>query len=364
MMRIIARLLLLLTILAVSLTARSAFATHKAWVLKNGGGDCMFDNPDSTEYNSGMLTNNQSVARKAVCPVALSNRWGSSASPIFPPPRWAAAKFATLYAYKAQDFLFCWAVGQSLTGSMYFSDSAVASGPVGMTKLTVNSMNNWGGDLESNNNVALRSLDFACNIPGNGANGATSIYGYNVKICQLFDTCRDLGADEEERIDTTDNQWNYVQTSGIECSPNESWDAPNVTRNFDGIKNTGTTSAAVTCPIAPPGDDSYFHNRFTRFTKVYYKGGSTSSTCVANRTCPECYLNWWDKNGQIYQSSVFTASTFGQGYVQQPDSVGTGSDFLHMGSEVEAAMYCYLPAGVTLNGIIGTMSVTRISGGQ
>jgi hypothetical protein len=364
-------LLLPLTLLTVSLTAGPAFATHKAWVLKNGGADCMFDNPDTTERNSGALTNFQSVARTAICPVALSGRWGSSSNPLFTMPRWAASKFATVYAYKAADILYCWAAAQSLSNTYYFSDSVIADGGVGPARITINHMNNWGGDLQTNKQVAIRSLDFACNIPGNHPNnGATSIVGYNVKICQLNPDCHDAQGtleqelEEDEQIRWTDNQWNYVQTSGIECSPTESWDVSSLTRNFDGIKNTGTGPVSVTCPISPPADDSYFHNRFTRFTKVYYKGGSTGSSCVTSGTCPECYLNWWDKNGFIYQSLVFTPSTFGERLVEQPSSPDGGSDFLHMGAEVETAMFCYLPPGVTLNGIIGTMSLTYISGGQ
>jgi hypothetical protein len=348
------------------LTSRPALASHKAWVLKNGGADCTFFDPTNSETIYGPLTNNLTAARTAICPVALSGRWGSTDSSLFPPSRWAAAKQAFIYAYKAADFFYCYAVGQTLGGAYYFGDTAIApTGTVGNVKLAVNTYNNWGGALESNNTMAIRSLDYVCAIPGNNATyGPTSIYGYNAKICQFSETCHD-GSPSEDIISNREGT-NYVQSSGFECSPQDGWDVPLVERSFDGIKNiSGSTVARVVCPLPQPADDSYEHGRQVDDTRVYYKGGSTSSTCVANGTCPECYLEWYDQTFAFGQSPLFTtpSSTLGSGFVVQPSGLGSSGDPNNMYGEVQTFLRCSVPAGVTLNGITSRMSVTMVSGG-
>ena len=351
----------LFAVVVVSLTAGTALATHKSWVLKNGAADCSFFDPGNAEHVQGSISNSLSVARTLICPVALSARWGSTASPIFAPMRGVPAMSAIVYTYKAADILFCNAAGVTDFGSMYFSGSAVAPSGVGPMKLVVASSSNWGGDLETNRMLVYKSLDFSCNIPAiHPQNGRTEVYGYKVKICQLQSDCSDGRLDHDDGVDSRE-RITYVQNSGFECSPAESWDVPHVTREFGGMRNTGTSRAGVICPITPPADDSYEHNRQTTNTKVYYKGGAADSNCVANQTCPECYLEWVDRNGGLSQSSVFAVEPF-QGYVKQV-SAGGGSDPNFMGTEVQSHMHCWLPTGVTLSGTTAVMSLTRISGG-
>jgi hypothetical protein len=269
---------------------------------------------------------------------------------------------ANVYLYKAGNTPSCWAVMSS--GSVFrFSQTIWATSTVGPQKIAVASQNNWGGELEANQAVTARSLDFVCSLPGADISGNTYLYGYKVKICQTNTGCSDGLLDHDDGVDSREGL-TYVQTSGFECSPQEIWDAPYIRRSLDGIAavSSATFGPGVFCPITPPADDSYEHHRATSQTRVYYKGGSTSSDCVQNRTCPECYLEWWDRDGNLYQSAQFVVSPF-QGYVMQATDPGGASNPANMGTDVQAGMLCWLPPGVTLNGINAVMSLTRVSGG-
>jgi hypothetical protein len=355
----------LLTIVAGLLPVRMAFADHKSWVLKNGGGDCAFVNANASEYANGVLTNNTATARTAICPVALSGRWGSSASPVFPPAVSARSMSAIVYVNKGGGGTpSCYAAMQSLNLAFFFSRTVPASGPLGPQKIVVASQNDWGGGLEPNESLWARSLDFNCLLSAAHASGNASIYAYKVKVCPADGqgTCNDGHTDHDASIDDNREGFVRLQTSGFECSPQEMSDTTRVTRSIHGIRNSGTVETRVFCPIALPADDSYEHQRQFSSARVYFKGGSSSSDCVQNRTCPVCNLQWWNRlpsgspqGNSLVSNPFFIDDIFGGSVF------GTGSN---VGYDVQVGVQCALPPGVTLNGITASASVTRIQGGN
>jgi len=352
---------LLLTMLAGVLPVRMAFATHKSWVLKNSAADCSFDNPGSDESSDGVLTNDTTASRTAICPVALSGRWGSSSDSVFPPGVSARAMSALVYIDDPGNGVVpnCYVAMQSTNMAFYFSASFSGSGPPGPKKIVVASQNNWGGLLEANEQLWARSIDFHCSVPAGG-----SIYAYKVKMCPAdgLGTCNDMYSDHDTAgIDDNRAGNVWIQTSGFECSPQGPWDAPNLRRTFDGIRNTSTGDAGVFCPITLPADDSYEHQRILTDTAVHYKGGSKSATCVLDRTCPDCYLRWWNR----LASGVPSNSSSGNEFMID---ISLGLSFVHnisqdLGYDVQVGVECILPAGVTLNGIVSKATVTRVQTG-
>jgi hypothetical protein len=258
--------LILSSALGVVAIASPAHATHKNWQLKNTGSQCFFTSYSTSEPPSGALEihNTTSSARYAVCPVTLAGRWGSSANSSFSVPRWAAtlsAKASIVNNNTNGSVFDCYVRTRLSTESIYFSSGASTT-TTGSKFLIVASNNQWGGTLEAAQGNDVRSMDFDCRIPGVPTNGSSSyIDAYQVKICQLSATCDDGSAPSHEGgpadgIDF-DNQYNYVQTSGIECMVDDYHEANNVQRGYAGITNTAAYGIGVFCPLTQPSGDSW-----------------------------------------------------------------------------------------------------------
>ena len=145
----------------------------------------------------------------------------------------------------------------------------------------------WGGTLEAAESNTLRSMDFDCRIPGVPTNGSASyIEAYQVKICQQITGCNDgspTGLHEDIPAGSTgfDGQYNFVQTSGFECTVSDYHEANNLWRGYAGITNNASYGIGVFCPITQPSDDSYYHVRRVEETTVYYSGGSFPPAAIS-----------------------------------------------------------------------------------
>lgn len=340
-----------------------AHATHKNWLLRNSGAACSFSKPVVAEewYDTSLNYYKYpptSPDRYAVCPVSLAGRWGSSGAISFQPVRNAKAMWANVYAYHpgtAGRVISCKAVARlGSTGSLYYSRSATATGQ-GHKRLSFMTVaQDWGGDLETNESLTLMSLDFGCTIPPDAR-----INGYKVKICQRGGACDDASGNDND-LDSTEGLFSPVQVSGIECTAQNHYGT--FKRSENGIKNHGTVFTGedkVLCPIAPPADDSYEHQRTVQRARVYFRGNNKGWTgCAASNSCPACYIVASDRAGNYYMSQLMDVPTAGAGYVEQK----SGERFATK-QEIGLAFKCEVPPGYTIVGGTAELSVTRISGG-
>jgi hypothetical protein len=175
-----------LTVVAIASPAR---ATHKSWQLKNSGSQCHFTSYSTNQPPAAdmSLNNYTSQGRFAVCPVTLAGRWGSSSSPAFAVPRWAAAMSAKVIIANNNTAglnFDCTLRARLATEALYYSATAFTN-TVGSQALLVAANNQWGGTLEAQQLQTVRSMDFYCLVPPQQTNGSASyIDAYQVKICQ------------------------------------------------------------------------------------------------------------------------------------------------------------------------------------
>jgi hypothetical protein len=348
-----------------------ASASHKSWLQKNGGADCVFSTPNSSDSLAGGVFGNRSTTqtRTAICPVGLSGRWGSNGATAFNPTRWGRALSAVLYFNKGQSntTISCSAAMQDSGGSVYYSQSASNSGAAGAQRLTVAAPiargggrfgSTWGEgtSLEQNEWKEAKSLAFHCSLPPQ-----TTVWGYKVKTCQLTADCAtDMGNDPEADATGFDFQ-NIVQANGIECqSEGPTSEVVNISRTEAGANNWAETPRRVFCPFQPPTDDTWEHDRAVAFTKVYYMNGSTDSNCYALGTCPRCELKWWSRNGTAGSQLLNTAVAGGVNdhYIRGPSSN------VNIGKETQVGVSCLVPGGVAIKGITAYMSVSRVTDGM
>jgi hypothetical protein len=353
------RLSFLIFLIAGLLQSSIASATHKNWLLKNGGAECAFASLiTSQERYPGLLENTFTSDRTAICPVALAARWGDSNYPSpFPPPRSADARSAIVYGYNptASSSLSCYAVAQTSDGSLYYSQT-ISKGGQGVARLDIatdqgpGGMGNWGygSSLEQSDlYIQPKSLDFNCTVAKNGGR----IYGYKVKMCQYQAECGGRGLTPEPEADTVGagpTGENVVQISGAECVPETG-----ILRNLTGV------SGGIYCPIAPPSDDTKEHPRYLSGTQVYYSGGTTNSDCVSVGTCPTCALVTYDRNGTRIVGKVFTKS---DGRVlHQPEP---GAAKFQIGYETNVGLSCTTTKSLTtIQGATSYISISTIQGG-
>jgi hypothetical protein len=367
----------LLGILAASsllLLGGQAWASHKAWFLKHGGAECSFMvgmvhplfGGDGGEM---FLNNHASWNRSAICPINAAGRWGSSGTTAFNPARWAEAKRAYVHVYNnnPNESVTCQAVARLRVsfapgGSLYYGTARSVSG-VGAHTIeliqTVNSMRSWGGALETNESARLRSLDFQCTVPGNqdGTFPSSYVRGYGAAFCQFgAGNCFDSGGDDFQEWET------YIQGNGANCTSG----AAGVFRGADGLTSTQNSPfnpTAVICPIVPPSQDSKEHNAaFLKDLRLYF-AGSGSAGCEQAQTCPQCVLQWEDRDGGIYNESLmFTWNS--NGYLSMPSTANGTSNPLNMKADSSTAIRCYVPAQQRIRGFTARASQTRVSGGQ
>ncbi|WP_437799907.1 hypothetical protein [Sorangium sp. So ce693] len=360
------------------LFAGVASATHKNWLLKDGGAACHFATPlsdDRVVYSSGALLNTTASNRTVICPISLASRWGSNGpgTYTFDANEWAEAMLAVVN-FQRQSFapsrtVSCYAGMQAHNGSKYYSTTVSNTGGIGSGEIKLADASNysnpnsfgsfWGSDathtLEANEGLTAASLDYNCVLPT-----LTAILGYKVMLCQLADNCDSLHNPDALPSTFPDPWdltpiWNNVQVSGIECSAaTTASGVSGITRSESGITNSSSSELDVFCPITPPADDSAEHNRFISFTNVQYSGGTALSGCVAGGTCPDCKLTWVTRDGSTSESASFT-KVAGLTRRVRLDVYKT-----LIGPEVQVGVMCRLPSNVTLEGITSTVSVSPV----
>jgi hypothetical protein len=343
----------------------TAHATHKSWVLKNSGGQCFFTSYSGVDSdlpsNRMEISNWSTSARYAICPLPLSARWGSSAgAAIFSPPRWARAmtgKAVIVNNNTAGSVFDCVARARLADESIYYSRLATTT-TTGPQALRVAIDSDWAGILEAAEGSALKSLDFECRVPANNAGNPSYINGYHVKICQFTQQCNATGDDEGPPLEGLDfdGDYAYVQTNGFECMATDRYEADMVTREYQGIKNTASYRHLVFCPITPPADDSWWHQRKVEKARVYYKNSNGASS-----PAPECFLEWRQHSASLYSLVDAWSNNFvlqqGTDYVEQPTST------ISIGVDVALGVGCFIEPNQTIKGVTARLSLTRITNG-
>ncbi|KYF82407.1 hypothetical protein BE18_15645 [Sorangium cellulosum] len=355
---------------ALSLS-HSALATHKAWLMKNGGAECTFAYPEATDRmdSSGAIYNSGTSERDVICPIALSGRWGSNGTTAFNAKRWGDALSAIVYFDRrgaGTRTVSCYAAMRASDSFVYYSASVSNTGGSGVGRLDVAGSTSGGGQwaggtgngttLEAQEDTVVKGLEFVCSVPER-----TAILGYKAKLCQLTGDCTHGSGDPEDDTTISTSGWNYVQTSGIECSAAGTEGAiASVYRHGYGATNLGSSPVDIFCPVAPPSDDSREHNRSVTDTTVYYSdlyntSSSNLNSCVGGATCPSCRLMWYDRDG-IMQDTGALSKIAGVRKLHQ-----AGTELI--GKELQFGVMCRTPPGLTIEGITSLVTVSDISGG-
>ncbi|HET9956170.1 MAG TPA: hypothetical protein VFQ61_16800 [Polyangiaceae bacterium] len=347
---------------ACLLTSGFAFATHKAWLMKNSGADCQFLSATAgdTVTTGGALKNSTAGNRTALCPQTLASRWGSNGTPVFDARTGVDARHAAVYLnhQTASSAASCYAVMTASTGALYYSATVSDSGAAGVGRITlanqIGDTGAWaaglGNTIEANEDLYAVGLAYVCTLPPN-----TSVLGTKVKLCQLSTDCHESGSDAEfDHVGGTSTLRQNVQTNGIECSATQN--PSQIVKSENGIKNNGPAANTVFCPIVPPADDTAEVTRDMWFTSVYYSGGSDASNCVSSGTCPSCNLTWTDHAGVVSNGAVIAKDTSATFKLSQNGPV-------RVGTEVAVGVLCTLPAATTLEGITAQTTITGVQQG-
>jgi hypothetical protein len=354
-----------LAILSVFVCA-PAWASHKAWVLYHTGGDCAFQSPQNHWFFGGdggdmMLWNRHDYSRTAVCPIAAAGRWGSSSSDEnFGVARWAEAKRAYVRVYNGHPTaaLTCQAVARLRVsnapgGSMYFGTARSVTGEgyhtieLVTTPPAGNPWTDWGGSLETNEGVRLRSLDFQCTLPATGSY-YSHIRGYGVAICQHLAGCWEFNPTQLRSAAGEVS----LQGNGASCTSSSG----SVFRGADGLTPSLNQLTPVSCPIVPASQDSYEQGSgYFKRLRVYYSG-TGSAGCESNGTCPSCSLILERASDASWQAS----STFvwnAAGYLELLNS-GVLPNWS------SAAIQCFVPGGQRIRGYSAWGTQAEVSGGE
>jgi hypothetical protein len=348
------------------LVCSPAWASHKAWVLYHGGGDCAFQSPRIHPVYAGdggdiVLRNKHNFNRTAVCPIAAAGRWGSSGTENFGVQRWAEAKRAYVRVYNGHltEPLTCQAVARLRVsiapgGSLYYGTARSVTGQGNHTIELVRPAppddfwTQWGGDLETNEGARLRSLDFQCTLPAQAPGSLYSyIRGYGVAVCQKLEDC---GEGNPTRVELMDGEVS-IQGNGASCS-SSSRDA---VRGAEGLLPSLNQSATVSCPILPASQDSHEHSGSFKHLQLHYTG-TGSAGCENNGTCPRCVLRWERDDGVSRGESSVLVWQPG-GYVELLTS-GVIPNWS------TAGLQCLVPKGQRIRGYTAWATQTRVSGGR
>jgi hypothetical protein len=329
---------------------RIAHAVHKSWVIRNDGSQCAFSTPDPAldSYWAYSLQNVASFTRTVGCPFALSARWGST-TPSVALPLWAGAWAANIYVNNGTPgtALTCTTRARLASGITRYSRS-VSTTSGGEQRLTTALAGDWGDTLEASEAENVRYMDFDCSLPA-----SSTVYGHKVRICQRLGGGSDCGltGDRANGEDTTRSAsgTDYVQTSGMECT---TFNNNEVSRGHTGLVNSNVGYSSVSCPLTLPADDTN-EAIGSMHVMVHYK------TTVSNEY-PTCWLNWRDRHGRFDGTAEDKWSL----EFQRPISSG----YVYLNNietrlPVGTGVFCFVPPGMTIQGITAQVGVAEVSGG-
>src|SRR5262245_51473951 len=324
--------------LVIGLSA-PAYATHKAWLLKNSGGQCALEVTTRNDVYTGTIDNPNPWGLYVTCPVTLAGR-GASSNPVVSEKTWIASKQARIFFKKVNSPFWCRARAEDVYGNVYFGDNNHWSNAnLGNQSLNlVNNENDWGGMLEPNEAAYIEQLDIECRIGSGSAANPAKIYGYDIASCQRQQQCTTVNSDNS-------GPQLFVQGSGIECSPGTSTAATYLQRSELGMKNVGASTQTAYCPITQTADDSSEHNRQVQFVNLFYTG-----------VMPTCRLEAIQADGTLVNSSNFVYQSLWN-RLELP--AGLTTDF-----EKSLAIKCDVPPGSVVEGYVVGMSGTRNSDGM
>jgi hypothetical protein len=181
------------------LVSGNAFATHKNWFLADAGSSCHLlysGAPGAVRYIDGAIVNTTSTAIGVTCPYTLAGRFASQPGPPdfpsyanFPMATWAAAdsdRPSTIRGYdgSATDDFSCTTWALTSTGSTYSGAARTRVATNNNVQIDMNIAGTWGGLLGTGASITLRALGHSCLLPGN-----SSIYGYELRLCQRDSNC-------------------------------------------------------------------------------------------------------------------------------------------------------------------------------
>lgn len=178
--------------------ARSASATHKSWILQDGGTSCRAvysGTVGAQRYVEGAVTNVSGSRITLVCPIALAGRFASQPGNLgpastFPMATWAAAEKIerpAVFGYdgSSTDNFSCTTYALTSSGSVYYGSTKTISAVNQAVRIDLtDSSASWGSTMGSGASLNVRALGHICRVPPN-----STIYGYRVKICQRSTTC-------------------------------------------------------------------------------------------------------------------------------------------------------------------------------
>lgn len=330
---------LCVAVLGLLLTGE-ARATHKSWLLKNSGAQCVLQHPARDDAYPGIVENGERAEVFVSCSVTLAARGGSSAGPRVLTRTWLAAKQARVFIKQVRSRFWCQARAEDFFGNVYWGAKRWSSGNGVQVIDLIEDERDWGGTLGLGPNY-IRQLDFECRIGGGRASNPAQLFGYDVAICQNSSRawCTTV------RVDGPGRQ-SWVQGNGIECAASTADGGRFLRRSVYGIKNEGTDRHSVHCPITQPADDSYEHDRQIYTLEVAYAGPR-----------PSCRIESFDQRGVLHSSPPLEP-----GDILRPSTLELPAVFTS-GIEKSLAVRCDLPPNSTIEGYLARMSVTRKSGG-
>ena len=349
--------ILALSIVAVvAASASPANASHRSWIMKNPGGQCVFNTPfgDSNDGYGTTIQNFANGNRSVSCPVTLASRWGTRTGGSWGVTRGADAWAAIVYSFTALDpsgTTSCFAStratnNDAASGSQFFGKTVTVTGTTGLKTIVLASGGSWGAgtSLEGNDTLTARGLVFTCSLPKFGS----SIEGYKVKLCQHNHNCYlpEPGANGENTSGPSQGS-QVVTTSATECWADAS--SPDAYRVTVGMANGSSfDSQLVHCPIVPPADDTVeVSNRQVVGATAIFSGDS-------NQTCA---LHWSHRSPSFETDSSAPFQVTNAAFPQERGLLGP----VQIGLDISMVVDCWIPPQVTLKGLINTVSISPVS---
>lgn len=322
------------------LSSGELHATHKAWLLKNSGAQCVLQYPRGNDAYPGIIENTEPFGVYVSCSVTLAGRGGSSDNGN-PAPTWLRAKQARIFVEDVRSPFWCRARAEDVFGNVYYSAGKWSPGHGFRIIDLIDDERDWGGSLELEEDGFFRQLDFECRLGSRrSASAPAKLFGYDIAICQnrSTDRCTTVSINGPEGRST-------VQGNGIECAASTADGGRLLRRSVLGITNEGEEEYSVHCPITQPADDSYEHSRKIYSMEVAYTG-----------RMPGCRIESFDERGNLRRSPTLVPDTLWPNTLALPDAFETGT-------EKSLALRCELPPRSTIEGYVSSLSVTRKSGG-
>jgi hypothetical protein len=323
--------------LLVMVASTPAEATHKAWLMKNSGGQCAIQVTGRNDFYTGVFENPNSWGVYVTCPITLAAR-GASFNPSVPERTWISAKEARIFFKQPNSGFTCQAKGQDVGDGVWVGRSNADSPGQGnqFIDLILNE-HDWGGELEAHEQNYIEQLDYECRVGSGSAADPARLYGFEVAACQLLSNCNTMSTD-------SGNQEATVQGSGIECAPGTAAAATALQRSEAGFRNTSGSTQTAYCAITQPTDDSSEHSRSVKGLDLFFTGST-----------PTCRLESIRANGTQTNSANLTVDLFPTRLILPA--------VLTVGPEKSLAIKCDLPPNTTIEGWSARMTITRNSDG-